>query len=67
MSIFWAIVGGIGASVLLPAMQSLIHGNFEGSAQKKVYDMVGAAAAVPAAVGPAGQRVSGSADEQETS
>ncbi len=50
--IFWAIVGGIGASLLLPAMQSLIHGNFEGSAQKKVYAMVGAAAAVAAAVGP---------------
>ena len=50
--IFWAVVGGIGASLLLPAMQSLIHGNFEGAAQKKVYAMVGAAAAVAAAVGP---------------
>jgi MFS family permease len=50
--IFWAVVGGIGASLLLPAMQSLIHGNFEGSAQKKVYAMVGAAATVAAAVGP---------------
>jgi hypothetical protein len=28
--VFWAVVGGIGASLLLPAMQSLIHGNFEG-------------------------------------
>ena len=28
--IFWAIIGGLGASLLLPAMQSLIHGNFEG-------------------------------------
>src|SRR5499427_965635 len=25
--ICWAIVGGIGASLMLPAMQSLIHGN----------------------------------------
>jgi MFS family permease len=33
--VFWAVVGGIGASLLLPAMQSLIHGNFEGAAQKK--------------------------------
>src|SRR5690242_9927944 len=49
---FWAIVGGIGASLLLPAMQSLIHGNFEGAAQKKVYALVGAAAAIAAAVGP---------------
>src|SRR5215212_3769147 len=29
--IFWAIIGGLGASLLLPAMQSLIHGNFEGA------------------------------------
>src|SRR6478752_69270 len=35
--IFWAVVGGLGASMLLPAMQSLIHGNFRGAAQKKVY------------------------------
>jgi MFS family permease len=50
--IFWAIIGGLGASLLLPAMQSLIHGNFEGAAQKKTYALVGAAAAVGAAVGP---------------
>ena len=50
--IFWAIVGGIGASLLLPAMQSLIHGNFEGAAQVKAYALVGAAAALAAAVGP---------------
>ena len=50
--VFWAIVGGVGASLLLPSMQSLIHGNFEGDAQRKVYAMVGAAAAVAAAVGP---------------
>jgi EmrB/QacA subfamily drug resistance transporter len=50
--IFWAVVGGIGASLLLPSMQSLIHGNFEGAAQKKAYALVGAAAAIAAAVGP---------------
>jgi len=50
--IFWAIVGGLGASLLLPSMQSLIHGNFEGAAKKKAYAMVGAAAAIAAAVGP---------------
>jgi MFS family permease len=48
----WAIVGGLGASLLLPSMQSLIHGNFEGKEQKKAYAMVGAAAAIAAAVGP---------------
>src|SRR5256886_8217080 len=31
--VFWAIVGGLGASLLLPAMQALIHGNFTGAAQ----------------------------------
>ena len=50
--VFWAIIGGLGASLLLPAMQSLIHGNFEGAAQKQAYTLVGAAAAIAAAVGP---------------
>lgn len=50
--VFWAVIGGIGASLLLLAMQSLVHGNFEGDAQKKVYALVGAAAAIAAAVGP---------------
>src|SRR4051794_32788918 len=50
--IFWAVIGGIGASLLLPAMQSLIHGNFEGAHQKRVYALVGASAAIAAAVGP---------------
>ena len=39
--IFWAVVGGLGASLLLPAMQSLIHGNFEGAAQKRAYALAG--------------------------
>src|SRR3954468_14179345 len=34
--LFWALIGGLGASLLLPAMQSLIHGNFDGAAQKRV-------------------------------
>ncbi len=50
--IFWAIIGGLGASLLLPAMQSLIHGNFTGSAQKRAYALVGASAAIAAALGP---------------
>jgi MFS family permease len=50
--VFWAIIGGIGASLLLPSMQSLIHGNFEGAMQKKAYAIVGASAAIAAAVGP---------------
>ena len=50
--VFWAVVGGLGASLLMPAMQSLIHGNFQGEAQKRVYALVGASAAVAAAIGP---------------
>lgn len=50
--VFWALVGGVGAALLLPAMQSLIHGNFEGDHQKRVYALVGASAAIAAAVGP---------------
>ncbi|HEX5728611.1 MFS transporter [Microbacterium sp.] len=50
--IFWAFVGGLGASLLLPSMQSLIHGNFQGDHQKRVYALVGASAAIAAAVGP---------------
>src|SRR4029077_16443134 len=38
--VLWAIVGGLGASLLLPAMQSLIRGNFEGAGQKKAYALV---------------------------
>ena len=33
-------------------MQSLIHGNFTGTAQKQAYALVGASAAIAAAVGP---------------
>jgi MFS family permease len=50
--VFWAVIGGLGASLYLPAMQSLIHGNFEGKMQAKVYALVGASAAIAAAVGP---------------
>ncbi len=50
--IFWAVIGGLGASLLLPAMQSLIHGNFSGAQQKQAYALVGASAAIAAAIGP---------------
>jgi EmrB/QacA subfamily drug resistance transporter len=50
--LFWAIIGGLGAALLLPAMQSLIHGNFEGKERGKAYAQVGASAAIATAVGP---------------
>src|SRR3954471_18038599 len=42
--LFWAIIGGLGASLLLPSMQALIHGNFQGPMQRRAYALVGAAA-----------------------
>ena len=50
--VFWAVIGGLGASLYLPAMQSLIHGNFEGKMRAKVFAMIGAAGAIAAAIGP---------------
>jgi MFS family permease len=50
--VFWAIIGGLGASLLLPAMQALVHGNFAGGAQRQAYALIGASAAIAAAVGP---------------
>ena len=50
--VFWAVLGGLGASLYLPAMQSLIHGNFEGKARARVFALVGASAAIAAAIGP---------------
>ena len=50
--LFWAVLGGLGASLLLPAMQSLIHGNFDGPDKVRAYAMVGAAAGIAAAIGP---------------
>jgi MFS family permease len=50
--ICWAIIGGLGASLLLPSMQALIHGNFQGAMQRRAYALVGASAAIAAAVGP---------------
>ena len=50
--VFWAVIGGLGAALYLPAMQSLIHGNFDGEMRAKVFAMIGAAGAIAAAVGP---------------
>src|SRR4051794_16528757 len=50
--VFWAVVGGLGASLYLPAMQSLIHGNFVGKERARVFALVGASGAIAAAIGP---------------
>ena len=44
--VFWAIIGGLGASLLLPSMQSLVHGNFQGAQRKRAYALVGAVLSV---------------------
>ena len=33
--VFWAVIGGLGASLYLPAMQSLIQGNFKGKVRAR--------------------------------
>src|SRR4029078_6362646 len=38
--VFWALIGGLGAALLLPAMQSLVHGNFEGGGRTRAYAQV---------------------------
>ena len=48
---FWALIGGL-SHALLPAMQSLVHGNFEGADRERAYAQVGASAAIATAVGP---------------
>src|SRR5688572_10371229 len=50
--VFWAVIGGLGAALYLPAMQSLIHGNFDGKTRAKVFAMIGASGAIAAAIGP---------------
>ncbi|MBD8079579.1 MFS transporter [Cellulosimicrobium arenosum] len=50
--VLWSVVGGLGASLLLPSMQALVHGSFEGTARTKVYALIGASASVAAAIGP---------------
>src|SRR4051794_1405257 len=47
--IFWAIIGGLGASLLLPGMPSLIPGHISAAAPQKGYAPVGAAAPPPPA------------------
>src|SRR4026208_2073348 len=50
--IFWAVIGGLGASLLLPSMQALFPRTFAGVEQRRAYALVGASAAIAAAVGP---------------
>ena len=48
----WSILEGLGAALVLPAMAALIAGNFEGSARKAAYAVIGGVAGAGIAVGP---------------
>ncbi len=48
----WSLLEGLGAALVLPAMAALIAGNFEGSARKAAYAVIGGVAGAGIAVGP---------------
>jgi EmrB/QacA subfamily drug resistance transporter len=50
--LFWSVIEGLGAALLLPATQTLIRGNFEGAARTRMYALIGATAGVGSALGP---------------
>lgn len=50
--LFWSVIEGLGAALLLPATQTLIRGNFEDAARNRMYALIGATAGVGAALGP---------------
>ncbi|HNG25022.1 MAG TPA: MFS transporter, partial [Microthrixaceae bacterium] len=47
-----SVLEGIGAALVLPAMAALIAGNFEGTARKQAYAVIGGVAGAGIAVGP---------------
>jgi EmrB/QacA subfamily drug resistance transporter len=48
----WSVLEGLGAALVLPAMAALIAGNFEGTARKAAYAVIGGVAGAGIAVGP---------------
>ena len=52
LALGWSILEGLGAALVLPAMAALIAGNFEGSARKAAYAVIGGVAGAGIAVGP---------------
>ena len=56
-NIFWLLVGwsvleGLGAALFVPALNTLIHGNFSGTKRARAFGIIGGVAASGAAVGP---------------
>jgi len=52
LALGWSFLEGIGAALVLPAMAALIAGNFEGTARKAAYAVIGGVAGAGIAVGP---------------
>src|SRR3954464_16065057 len=52
LALGWSILEGLGAALVLPAMAALIAGNFEGTARKAAYAVIGGVAGAGIAVGP---------------
>ena len=50
--VFWSVIEGLGAALLMPAIQTLIRGNFAGQARAKMYGIVGAVGGAGVALGP---------------
>lgn len=52
LALGWSVLEGIGAALVLPAMAALIAGNFEGTARKQAYAVIGGVAGAGITVGP---------------
>jgi len=52
LALGWSVLEGLGASMVLPALAALIAGNYEGSARKVAYGVIGGVAGAGIAVGP---------------
>ena len=52
LTLGWSVLEGLGAALVLPAMAALIAGNFEGTARKAAYAVIGGVAGAGIAVGP---------------
>ncbi len=52
LALGWAVLEGIGAALVLPAMAALIAGNYEGPSRKIAYAIIGGVAGAGIAIGP---------------
>lgn len=52
LALGWAILEGLGAALVLPALAALIAGNYEGDLRKVAYAVIGGVAGAGIAIGP---------------